>query len=72
MWNDKETDIDLLGYSTLAQTIESIVREAELCPLTIGIYGNWGAGKSSILKMIEKNLKDDEKTACVTFNGWLF
>jgi len=72
MWNDKETDIDLLGYKTLAQTIESIIRETELCPLTIGVYGNWGAGKSSILKMIEKELKDDDKTACITFNGWLF
>lgn len=72
MWNDRETDIDLIGYKTLAQTIVSIIRETELCPLTIGVYGNWGAGKSSILKMIEKELKEDKKTSCVTFNGWLF
>lgn len=72
MWNDRETDIDLLGHRTLATTIQSIVEQTELCPLTIGVYGNWGAGKSSILKMLEKAFREDARTICITFNGWLF
>lgn len=72
MWNDQETAIDLLGYMHLAQTITGLIQESRLLPLTIGVYGSWGAGKSSILKMIESNLQSDKTTCCLTFNGWLF
>ncbi|RZK34552.1 MAG: NTPase KAP, partial [Hymenobacter sp.] len=72
MWNDKETNVDLLGHRRIAQTIVEILREEELRPLTIGIHGSWGAGKTSILSLIEAELKDDETALCLTFNGWLY
>ena len=72
MWNDKETDVDLLGHRRVAQTIVEIMREEELRPLTIGIHGSWGAGKTSILSLIETELKDDQNTLTFTFNGWLY
>ncbi|MCE9996703.1 KAP family NTPase, partial [Enterobacter hormaechei] len=27
-----------------------------MLPVSIGIFGNWGAGKSSLLKIIEKQI----------------
>ena len=72
MWNDKETNVDLLGHRRIAQTIVEIIREAELRPITIGIQGSWGAGKTSILSLIESELTDDPQTLCLTFNGWLY
>ncbi|WP_276499868.1 Qat anti-phage system ATPase QatA [Pontibacter litorisediminis] len=72
MWNDKETDLDLLGHQRVAQTIVEIMREEELRPLTVGIHGSWGAGKTSILSLIETELKSDTQTLCFTFNGWLY
>ncbi|MPR31917.1 Qat anti-phage system ATPase QatA [Salmonirosea aquatica] len=72
MWSDRETDVDLLGHRRIAQTIVEIIREDELRPITIGIQGSWGAGKTSILSLIESELKDDSKTLCLTFNGWLY
>lgn len=72
MWNDKETDLDLLGHRRVAQTIVEIMREEELRPLTVGIHGSWGAGKTSILSLIETELKDDPQTLTFTFNGWLY
>lgn len=72
MWNDRETDVDLLGHRRIAETIVEIMREEELRPLTIGIHGSWGAGKTSILSLIEGELKDDPETLCFTFNGWLY
>jgi predicted KAP-like P-loop ATPase len=77
MWNDKETDVDLLGHDKIAQTVVEIIRDNNLRPLTIGIYGDWGVGKSSILSLLQTKLKAEKATKlsythCILFNGWLF
>ncbi len=77
MWNDKETDVDLLGHITIAQTVLEIIGENHLRPLTLGIYGDWGAGKSTVLSLLQKEI--NSKSAAkeisahtISFNGWLF
>lgn len=77
MWNDKEAEIDLLGHEKLAQTIIEIIQDNHLRPLTIGVYGDWGVGKSSILSILQQKVKEATKlkvvnTHCIVFNGWLF
>ncbi|MEJ7692299.1 Qat anti-phage system ATPase QatA [Daejeonella sp.] len=77
MWNDKETDIDLLDHEKIAQTVLEIVGDNHLRPLTIGIYGDWGVGKSSVLSLLQKEIKDQNKenilnAHTILFNGWLF
>lgn len=72
MWNDKESEVDLLGYRKLSNTVTSLIKNDRLAPLTIGIHGDWGAGKTSMLKFIESELKKDKKVLCLSFNGWLF
>ena len=72
MWNDKESEIDLLGYRKLSNTVTSLIKDDRLSPLTIGIHGDWGAGKTSMVKFVETELKQDKKVLCLTFNGWLF
>lgn len=69
---DNETDIDLLYYEAIAGTIVELLASAGDEPLTIGVHGDWGAGKSSILKMLEKSFSDEDRTLCIRFNGWLF
>ena len=72
MWNDNETNIDLIDYSYLIDATRSIINNKTLLPCTIGIFGDWGSGKSSLMKMIEQSYKKDENVLCVKFNGWLF
>jgi len=72
MWSDNETAVDLLGYQHLVASVTNIVRDDSLSPVTIGVFGDWGGGKSSVLKMVEASLKEDEETLVLTFNGWLF
>ena len=73
MWSDNETDVDLLDYRHLVGVTLSIVKNKNLHPTTIGIYGHWGSGKSSLLKMAQKAIEDKEEgVLCVNFNGWLF
>ncbi len=40
--------------------------------MTIGVHGDWGAGKSSVLKMLEGAFAHDDRVLCLWFNGWTF
>lgn len=74
MWKDSETNIDYLNFDYLVQAVEGIVMDDTLTPSTIGVYGDWGSGKSSLMQMVERCLVDKYKdeVACIHFNGWLF
>lgn len=69
---DNETKIDLLNNEAIATTIIKLLREKPERAVTIGVHGDWGAGKSSILEMIENGLSSDENVLCIKFNGWRF
>ncbi len=72
MWSDNEADIDLLQFRYLTAAVTRLVRAQHLLPTTVGIFGDWGSGKSTLIKMIRAALEQDEGTVCVGFNGWLF
>lgn len=73
MWSDNETTEDLLGFKVHADLITEVVKDDLLLPITIGVFGDWGSGKSSILKIIKEQLdKLDDGTFVLYFNGWLF
>ena len=69
---DHETAVDFLNYEAISKTVVGLLRENRKHALTIGIHGDWGAGKSSVLKMIEKEIGKDSSVACLWFNGWTF
>ena len=50
MWNDNETNIDLIDLSHLVNAVTRIINNDNLVPSTIGIFGDWGSGKSSPIK----------------------
>jgi KAP family P-loop domain len=55
--SDLSTDEDQLEYALYADAIASFIRdERTRAPLTIGIKAPWGAGKTSLMKMIRKRL----------------
>ena len=70
--SDNETKVDLLNYEAVAATIVDLLRQRPDQPMTIGVHGDWGAGKSSVLEMIEAALDKDKKALCLKFNGWRF
>lgn len=70
--HDNETDLDLLNYHPIVETIKTVILGSGDDPITIGVHGDWGAGKSSVLKMLEKSFEEEEEILCAPFNGWLF
>ncbi len=70
--SDNETKVDLLNSEPIAQTIVNLIKERPDRPVTIGVHGDWGAGKSSVLEMIEANLEGNDEILCIKFNGWRF
>ena len=69
---DNETKIDLLNNEAIATTIIGLLREKPDRPVTIGVHGDWGAGKSSVLEMIEDGFAGNKDVLCLKFNGWRF
>lgn len=56
MWNDIETTSDYRNFLVVSHTVaESIVESAEN-PISIGVSGNWGSGKSSMVKRLGDEL----------------
>jgi len=72
MWKDSETEIDLLEFDYLIDITKNIIENDKLSPCTIGVYGDWGSGKSSLVEMILKDYEEKEDFLCMKFNGWLF
>ncbi len=69
---DNETKIDLLNNEAIAATIIKLLRDRPDQPVTVGVHGDWGAGKSSVLEMIEAGFEGEAKVLCLKFNGWRF
>ena len=43
MWLDNASDVDILFYEPYADVITEITQNKEYNPLTIGVFGVWGA-----------------------------
>jgi predicted KAP-like P-loop ATPase len=84
MWPDNETTKDLIGFQVHADLIRTVVSNPKMLPTTIGVFGDWGGGKTSIMKMLERDLDPDrwaensaerkqcESIAVVYANTWQF
>jgi len=66
--NDEPASKDRLDRDKYAA---AFARLAETCetPLVVGLYGTWGSGKTSLMRLIEKKI-DKEKALSIWFDPW--
>ncbi|MDD2735204.1 MAG: P-loop NTPase fold protein [Desulfuromonadaceae bacterium] len=73
MWADTDTDQDFLNYSEVAELANELISNQSMLPLSLGIFGGWGSGKSSMLRLLESSLNDSEQDfLIVKFDAWLY
>lgn len=69
---DNETSVDFINYEAIAETMVDLLRSRPDEAVTLGVHGDWGAGKSSILEMVARGFESDGRTLVLRFNGWRF
>ncbi|HJQ08252.1 MAG TPA: P-loop NTPase fold protein, partial [Candidatus Saccharimonadales bacterium] len=62
---------DEFRHASVAKTLERIIEQAST-PMTIGMFGSWGAGKSGISSMLMASLRKKKKIACIEFDVWKY
>lgn len=73
MWSDTESDVDYLNFGEVSKLTVDILTSPGMLPVSLGIFGNWGAGKSSLLKLIERELEEEKGEYIIAnFDAWLY
>ncbi len=74
---DKPSVRDYLDFHSYAATLADLIQSTQT-PLTIGVFGAWGAGKTTLMRMIQESLRQTEKQSgteqfvLVTFEAWKY
>ncbi len=58
-WTDREirsVGQDTLRFKQYCQVLTGIIQQADT-PLTIGIFGPWGSGKTSLMRLVDEALQ---------------
>ncbi len=70
MWSDRESAKDFLNFTELADQISTLSTTADMLPLSIGVFGTWGTGKSTVLRLVRSKLEEREtEPIFIDFDG---
>lgn len=62
---------DALGFDPYIATLADIITSPKTrTPLTIGVFGSWGAGKTSLMGLVQQRLPKSYRT--VWFDAWKY
>lgn len=70
---DVPTDTPALGFPVYARALADAIRGGEPAQFTVGLYGPWGSGKSSLLRSIERCLAEHrDEVITIEFDAWRY
>jgi len=62
---------DLLKFSSYARVLARATIETKES-ITIGVFGEWGTGKTSLMRLIQDEVAKEKTAAAVWFNAWQY
>ena len=74
MWRDSESEQDFLNFTEVADQIAVLATNHDLLPISIGVFGGWGTGKSTVLHLVENKLQNAKvkPILIIKFDAWLY
>lgn len=75
--NDQPTEKDALDFTPYVETLADIIQTGNT-PLAIGVFGTWGSGKTSLMKMVWNGIPESEykglpkEFTVAWFNAWKY
>jgi len=68
---DPEVDKDELGIAGFASTVSRLLLSGrQRSAIVFGLLGDWGVGKSSVINLIERDLKNTPKLRIIKYSPW--
>ncbi|MEZ5378922.1 MAG: P-loop NTPase fold protein [Acidimicrobiales bacterium] len=69
--------MDLLAFGAIAETAVEAVLDDDLDPVALGVSGPWGSGKSTVLKLLKRELEarlthEDQQLLVVETDPWRY
>ena len=68
--DDNPTINDSFHFHDFVRELTGIILSIESTPFTIGIFGPWGSGKTTLMKLTENALGD--RCRKIWFNPWKY
>ena len=76
LWSDDPARVDFLAARAIAATVTDVVLDNALDPLSLGLSGPWGSGKTTVLELVEADLAQrstsESKVVVVRTDPWRY
>ena len=69
--SDRWTGEDALNFSRFRDALVNLLRTCQT-PLTVGIFGPWGAGKTSLMRQLQAEVEGEPQVRTVWFTAWKY
>lgn len=67
---DQACQADTLNFNKYASVLSNIIISTKVLPFTVGIFGDWGSGKTTLMRMLQERIAKNCKT--IWFNAWKY
>lgn len=68
---DEPTDRPALGFDHYARSFTQVIQNSTP-RFAVGIFGEWGSGKTTLMQTVEKQLESNDRVVTVWFNAWRY
>ena len=72
LWDDNPSEVDLVGFDDVAAPVLKALGRKHLDPICVGVFGPWGAGKTTVIRLIQQALDQDGFTIVIYTQPWIY